>query len=133
MVLANFSNFSYKCAIIYKYTHSSGNTSIIDMSSQFCSFEFMFEHGIFAHLTRIAIIEEITLPGMVAHVHLTNKRREKAENIINLTVESDDEFMVNTNTIETQATNEIQNNLPQQSNQITVANLKQPKKKRGRK
>ena len=41
--------------------------------------------------------------------------------------------MVNTNTIETQATNEIQNNLPQQSNQITVANLKQPKKKRGRK
>ena len=93
----------------------------------------MFEHGIFAHLIRIAIIEEITWPGMADHVHLTNKRREKAENIINLTVESDDEFMVNTNIIETQATNEIQNNLPQQSNQITVANLKQTKKKRGRK
>ena len=48
----------------------------------------MFEHGIFAHLIRIAIIEEITWPGIADHVHLTNKRREKAENIINLTVES---------------------------------------------
>ena len=37
---------------------------------------------------------------MVAHVRLTNKRREKAENIINLTIESDVEFTANTNTIE---------------------------------
>ena len=35
--------------------------------------------------------------------------------------------MVNTNTIETQATNDIQNNLPQQSNQIKIAN--NPKRK----
>ena len=48
------------------------------MSSQFFSFVYMFENGIFAHLIRIAIIEEIALPGMVAHIRLINKRRESS-------------------------------------------------------
>ncbi len=40
---------------------------------------YMFGHGICDHLIRIAIIEEIALPGMVAHIRLTNKRREKTD------------------------------------------------------
>ncbi len=94
---------------------------------------YMFGHGICAHLIRIAIIEEIALPGMVAHIRLINKRREKTDKEVNLNVENNDEFSTNINAIESQAINEIVNNLPQQSSQTAVVNVEQPKKKRGRK
>ena len=133
LILAKFANLSCNNDIIYKYTHSNCKTSIIDMPSQNCSCIYMFDHGICAHLIRIAIIEEIALPGMVAHTRLINKRREKAEKEVNLNVESDDEFATNINAIESQAINEIVNNLPIQSSQTAVENVELPKKKRGRK
>ena len=133
LILAKFANLSCNNDKIYKYTHSNGKTSIIDMPSQNCSCIYMFDHGICAHLIRIAIIEEIALPGMVAHTRLINKRREKAEKEVNLNVESDDEFATNINAIESQAINEIVNNLPIQRSQTAVVNVEQPKKKRGRK
>ena len=42
LILANFSNLSHNDSIIYKYTNSSGKTSIIDMSSQNCSCIYIF-------------------------------------------------------------------------------------------
>jgi hypothetical protein len=90
----------------------------------------MFYHGICAYLIRISIIEEIALPGMVAHICLINKRRERADKEVYLNVESDDEFTTNINAIESQAIYEIVNNLPQQSCQAAVVNVEQPKKKK---
>jgi hypothetical protein len=103
------------------------------MPSQNCPCMYMFDHGIRGHLIRIPIIEEKALPGMVAHIRLINKRREKTDKEVNLNVESDDEFSTNINAIKSQAINEIVNNLPQQSSQTAVVNVEQPKKKRGRK
>ena len=135
LILANFSNLSHNDSIIYKYTHSSGKTSIIDMSTKTCSCVYMFEHGICTQLIRIAIIEEFELPGMSAHVRLITKKREKLTSVNNLIVESDDEFTTNINAIETQVANAIALNLPEHSGSgiIPVATTGQPKNKRGRK
>ena len=119
------------------------------MSTKTCSCVYMFEHGICAHLIRIAMNVEFALPGMSAHVRLITKKREKLASVNNLIVESDDEFTTNINAIETQVTNAIETqvanaietqvanaialNLPEQSGIITVATAEQPKKKRGRK
>ena len=50
----------------------------------------------------------------------TSKGTEYFTKQVNLNVESDDEFTKNINTIESQAINEIVNNLPQQSNPWTT-------------
>ena len=98
--------------IRYKYNHSCGKSSFIDLENKECSCIYMFDHGICAHLVRIALIEEIALPGMVAHTKLVTKQREKAKKLAEKIIESDQEFEENLNLIEQQSN--TQSNAPTQ-------------------
>jgi hypothetical protein len=118
LILANFSNISNNFEIRYKYTHSCGKTSFIDMTEKVCPCAYMFDHGICAHLIRIALIEEVALPGMVAHTRLMTKQREKAKKINEKIVESDQEFEENLNTIEQQASIQLHTEQTQATEQI---------------
>jgi hypothetical protein len=69
--------------------------------------QFMFDHGLFVHLIRIALIEEIALPGMMAHKRLVTKQREKAKKLAGKIVESDQEFEENMTFIEMQANTQL--------------------------
>ena len=108
------------------------------MTEKGCSCAYMFDHGICAHLKRIALIEEVALPGMVAHTRLLTKQREQAKKINEKIVESDQEFEENLNTIEQASiqlqTQQIEATEQLQANeQITVESDKIAPKKRGRK
>ena len=104
LILSKFSNISNNFEIRYKYTHSCGKSSFIEMENKECSCSYMFDHGICAHLIRIALIEEISLPGMEGHTRLISKQREKTKKINEKIIESDQEFEENLNAIEQQAT-----------------------------
>ena len=112
LYLSNFSNISNNFEIRYKYNHSDGKSSFIDLENKECSCTYMFDHGICAHLVRIALIEEISLPGMVAHTKLVTKQREKAKKLAEKIIESDQEFEENLNLIEMQSN--TQSNAPTQ-------------------
>jgi hypothetical protein len=83
----------------------------------------MFDHGLCVHLIRIALIEEIALPGMMAHIRLVTKQREKAKKLAEKIIESDQEFEENLNLIEmqanTQSQEKIQSQLPAQLEEQT--------------
>ena len=64
----------------------------------------MFDHGKCAHLIRIALIEEIALPGKVAH----KKQRDKAKKLAEKIIKSDQEFEENINLIEMQSNTQSQ-------------------------
>ena len=119
-----------KCSKCCNSQHKM-ETILFECKASECNYNYKCVHEV--RYIRYDIIEEIALPGMVAHTRLINKRREKVEKELNLNVESDDEFATNINAIESQAINEIVNKLPTQSSQTAVVNVEQPKKKRGRK
>jgi len=96
----------------------------------------MFDHGLCVHLIRIALIEEIALPGMMAYIRLVTKQREKAKKFAEKIVESDQEFEENMNLIEMQANTQSQETIQGQTQlQATNApeNIVIAPKKRGRK
>ena len=64
-------NFRFFTEIFYR------KTSFIDMENKECSCTYMFDHGVCAHLIRIALIGEKALSGMMAHIRLVTKQREK--------------------------------------------------------
>ena len=96
----------------------------------------MFDHGLCVHLIRIALIEEIALPGMMAHIRLVTKQREKAKKLAEKIVESDQEFEENMNLIEMQANTQSQETIQGQT-QLQAPNAPEniaiAPKKRGRK
>ncbi len=93
------------------------------MENKECSCTYMFDHGLCVHLIRIALIEEIALPGMMAHIRLVTKQREKAKKLAEKIIESDQEFEENLNLIEmqanTQSQEKIQSQLPAQLEEQT--------------
>ena len=87
------------------------------MENKDCSCAYMFDHGICAHLIRIALLEEIALPGMEARQQLITKQREKIKKNNEKIVESDQEFEENLNAIEQQASTQVTS---QVTNQATI-------------
>jgi hypothetical protein len=97
LIINKFSKFNSS----YNYKHISGKISIIDLESKKCSFSYMFDYGMCAHLVRVAILEKFQLPGMEARVTLETKRREKRARDEDFADSSDEEFDKNLEEIET--------------------------------
>ena len=91
----------------------------------------MFDHGLCVHLIRIALIEEIALPGMMAHIRLVTKQREKAKKLAEKIVESDQEFEENMNLIEMQANTQSQETIQGQT-QLQAPNAPENIVKKGK-
>ena len=63
LILAKFSSVTNDEKKCYKYNHRNGKVSFIDLDAKSCTCTQMFDYGICEHLVRVAIIEEISLPG----------------------------------------------------------------------